>query len=254
MFLVGKINKGNKMAKITQEFVEAALTLADMGQSKISETEREAFGLSSVRLRALLNNLCSVKDVNYLELGVYRGATLFSAVYGNPTCKAVGVENYRYEERELKRWAPDGEIWPNMKSQLLSNIQRYKEYGNPVTTDNITIVESNFEDVDWSGMPKFDIVFYDIAPTNASLYEAFITKVLPALSAESVVVFSNYSNQQHGKDLDAAFANHANVVDIQWKKQRVSGGLSDATQYYSGIAIMGLKKKLSKTIIKPAVK
>ena len=47
------------MVKLTQEFVKAALTLADAGRSKVGDRERERFGLSSPRLKALLNNLNS---------------------------------------------------------------------------------------------------------------------------------------------------------------------------------------------------
>jgi len=242
------------MSKITQEFVEAALTLADVGQSKISERERELFGLTSVRLKALLNNLCSVKDTNYLELGVYRGSTLISAMFGNPTCKAVGVENFKYEERELKRWAPEGDIWNNMKTQLAANIQRYNEPNGPVNINNITLREGSFEELDWSDSPKFNVVFFDIAPPSADSYDAFFTKVVPTLSSESVVVFSNYSNERHSKELDAAIIKHADLFDVQWRKQRVSGGTSDSTQYYSGITILGLKKKIAKSIIKQPVK
>ena len=47
------------MGKITKEWVQAALALADKGQAKLTERERELFGLSSVRLRALINNVCA---------------------------------------------------------------------------------------------------------------------------------------------------------------------------------------------------
>lgn len=242
--------------KLTQEFVEAALELADNGQSKINERERELFGLSSPRLKALLNNLCSLKGTNYLEIGVYRGATLISAVFGNTECNAIGVDNYRYDEREPKRWAAEGDIWHNMKSQLQANLDRYKDPNLPVNIDKVTIVDASFEDVDWAKQPKANLVFFDITPITEQTYDAFFTKVLEGLSTESVVVFSNYSNQKHAKELDAALAKYADRVEIQWRKQRVSGGLSDATQYYSGIAIIGLKKVIAKAaskIVKPNV-
>ena len=217
-----------------------------MAKLKLIERERELFGLSSTRLRALLNNLCTPKGTNYLEIGVYRGATLISAVYGNPTCKAIGIDNFRYDEREPKRWAVEGDIWHNMKSQLESNLARYDDPNVPVDLANIQIIQNNFEDVAWETLPKANLVFFDVTPTNEQHYETFFTKVLPALSTESVVVFSNYSNQKHAKDLEAMLAKHADKVEVQWKRQRVSSGLSDATYYYSGIAIIGLKKVVTK--------
>lgn len=234
------------MVKLTQEFIDAALQLADNEQSKISEREVELFGLSSKRLKALLNNLCSKENTNYLEIGVYKGSTLISALFGNNTCKAVGVDNYKYDEREPKRHAPEGGIWPNMKSQLLANLDRYNQFNSKVQVDNIKLIEGNFQDIDWKDQPKFDLCFFDVTPANKEMYDAFFTKTLAVLSSEAVIVFSNYSNEKNAKEIDACITEYSDRFDIQWKKQRVSGGMSDSTQYYSGILILGIKKKIAK--------
>jgi hypothetical protein len=234
------------MVKLTQEFVKAALTLADIGQSKIGERERELFGLSSPRLKALLNNLCSKENTNYLELGVYKGSTLISAAFGNTTNKVVGIENYSYDEREPKRKAPEGLIWENMKSHLKSNITRYEESGVPINTANITIIESDFQEVDWKAYPKFDLCFFDIVPADREVYKAFFDKTIQALSSEAVIVFTNYSNTTNAKLIDELLADNEHKFTIQWKEQRISGGLSDNTQYYSGILLISIKKKIIK--------
>lgn len=234
------------MVKLTQEFIKAALTLSDVGQSKVGERERELFGMSSPRLKALLNNLCSKEGTNYLELGVYKGSTLISAAFGNITNKVVGVENYSYDEREPKRKAPEGIIWENMKSQLKANLKRYEESGLAINNANITIVESDFQDVDWKNYPKFDLCFFDIVPTNKEIYTTFFDKTIQALNSESVIVFSNYSNSNNAKMLDELLSENSHKFDVQWREQRISGGLSDNTQYYSGVLIIGIKKKIIK--------
>jgi hypothetical protein len=234
------------MVKITQEFVTAVLELSDVGQSKLSERERELYGISSPRLKALLNNICSKEGTNYLELGVFKGSTIISAAYGNLNTKLVGVENYTYDQNEPKRTAPEGTIWENMKSQLKSNIKRYEEPGVPVNIDNITIIESSFQEVDWKSYPKFDVCFFDVVPADKETYKAFFEKTLPALSSEAVILFSNYSNVKNAKELDEVIADNEHKFDVQWKKQRVSGGLSDHTHYQSGLLIMGIKKKIVK--------
>lgn len=231
--------------KLTEAFIGAALELADNGISKLSEREREIYGLSSTRLRSLLNNLCSKEGTSYLELGVYKGATIISAMYGNPKLKAVGVDNYKYDEREPKKWAAEGTIWENIKSQLHDNLSRYKDPDMAVNTDSLTIIEDSFENVDWSKQGKFDLCFYDINPTTDADYDNFFTKVLPAMKTESVVIFSNYSNDKTANALKAALDKHSHMFEVQWKKQRISSGLSDATQYFSGILIAGLKRNLS---------
>lgn len=234
------------MVKITQEFVTAVLELSDVGQSKISERERELYGISSPRLKALINNICSKEGTNYLELGVFKGSTIISAAYGNLSTKLVGVENYKYDQNEPKRTAPEGTIWENMKTQLNSNIKRYEELGVPVNTNNITIIESDFQDVDWKSYPKFDVCFFDVVPADKETYKVFFEKTLSALSSEAVIIFSNYSNVKNAKELDEIIADNNHKFDVQWKKQRVSGGLSDHTHYQSGVLIIGIKKKIVK--------
>lgn len=231
------------MSKITLALVKAALELADNERSKITEREKDIFGLTSVKVRALLNNLCSKDNTNYLEIGVYKGATLLSALAGNKKTKAFGIDNFSYDDREPKKKAPEGQIWENMKSHLYSNIDRFKDPDSSVNTDNITILEEDFKTVDWSKLPKFDLCFFDISPVTDADYDVFFEKVLAAMLPQSVVVFTNYSNDLHANQLNAALLKHEDKVDIQWKEQRISSGLSDATHYYSGICIVGLKKK-----------
>lgn len=235
------------MNKYTEAFVDAALELSDSGISKISEREREIFGLSSTRLRNLLNNLCSKPNTTYLELGVYKGATLISALYGNKDVKAIGVENYKYDEREPKKRAAEGTIWENIKSQLKDNLSRYNDPDMSVNVDNITLIEEDFEKVNWAEQPKADICFFDINPASSAEYDIFFTQVLKALKTESIIVFTNYSNDRNAKELEAALAAHEDKLTINWKRYRISSGLSDATQYYSGILVLGIKRTLAKT-------
>lgn len=236
------------MGKVTIGWIKAALEQSDNERAKIGERERELFGLSSVRLKCLLNNLCAVSaNINYLELGVYKGSTLISALTGNNKTKAIGVDNFRYDDREPKKWAPENSIWENVKSQLESNINRYKDPDSGVNTDNITIIEGDFKDIDWAKQPKFDVCFFDISPVNAEIYDTFFEKVLTASAPESVIVFSNYSNELHAKELQSALLRHDDKFTVEAKEQRISSGLSDSTSYYSGILVLSIKKKVAKT-------
>jgi hypothetical protein len=236
------------MNKYTEAFIDAALELSDNGMSKISEREREIFGLSSVRQRNLINNLCSKPDTNYLELGVYKGATIISALFGNPNAKAIGVDNFKYDEREPKKQAPNNTIWENVKSHLHENIKRYTDPDMSVHVDNITIIEDSFQNIDWSKQPKSDVCFFDINPATSDDYDAFFTEVIKSLKTESLIMFSNYSNEQNAKDLDAALQRHSDKINISWKRHRISSGLSDSTQYYSGILMLGIKRNIAKPV------
>lgn len=239
------------MATLNKAWVDASLEQADNERSKISERERDLFGLSSIRLKCLVNNLCAAGKINYLELGVYKGATLISSVFGNE-CKAVGVDNFRYDDREPKKWAPEGFIWDNMKSQLEANIERYNLHPETNVPGSIAMVESDFEKVDWTKQPKFDVCLFDITPVNQSLYDEFFEKTLNAMAMDSVIVFTSQSNAQHAEELNKSLLRHQDKFTVQFSEIRTSGGTSDASKYFSGIRIIGLKKKAM--INKPAPK
>ena len=240
------------MSKVTHNWVLAALEEADSERSKLSERERDIFGLSSRRLKHLINNINAAGRHNYLEIGTYKGATLIAAMRGNDIT-AYGVDNFKYDDREANKWAPEGYIWDNMKSQLEANLNTYRLAPDVINGDTVTMIESDFQEIDWSGKPKFDVCFFDVSPVNREIYEAFFEKILPALSPESVVIFSQQSNAMHATQLNEAMLKHQDKFSTLWEEKRLSGGMSDASHYFSGIRIYGMKKKaVSSKSVAPA--
>ena len=51
-----------------------------------------------------------------------------------------------------------------MKSQMYDVFQKYL-FVDDVNTDNLKIIESDFEEVSWSSQSKFDVIFMDIDPS-----------------------------------------------------------------------------------------
>jgi hypothetical protein len=141
-----------------------------------------------------------------------------------------------------------------MKSQMEATLQRYKVGDNGVNLDNITIIESNFEDVDWAKQEKFDVCFFDVTPINTALYDEFFDKVLLSMNPEAVLMFSQYSNSLHATQLEEALLRHADKLDVTWKEKRTHSSTSNSNAYFSGVAIYGIKKKVIKPVIKPAPK
>ena len=56
------------MGKLNHEWVKASLEMADNERSKLSEREREIHGLSSTRLRCLINNLCAAEKCKWKNI------------------------------------------------------------------------------------------------------------------------------------------------------------------------------------------
>jgi len=230
--------------KMSESFCRTALNMADKEKGKPTDVERNRIhGLSTIRTRCLISNLCAKSNTNYLEIGVYKGSTVISAMFDNLTTKVVGVDHFKYDEREANKWAPDGFIWDNMKSQLEANLNMYRGQKDRLDTDNFTLIESDFVDVDWSKQPKFDVVHFDVNPVSEEIYDNFFELVTPALAPESVVIFPQQSDSFPAEMLNKAILKHSDKVIERFKEYRISSSMSDSTKYFSGIAMVGLKKK-----------
>ena len=136
----------------------------------------------------------------------------------------------------------------NMKSQLEANLNIYRHEKDRLDVKNLTMIEKPFEEVDWSKQPKFDIVHFDVAPVSEKVYDDFFTLVLPSLATESVVIFTQQSNKEYADLLNKALLKHIDKVEERFKEYRISNSMSDSYKYFSGIAMIGLKKKI---IVKP---
>lgn len=230
--------------KMSETFCKTALNMADKEKGKPTDVERNRIhGLSTIRTRCLISNLCAKTNTNYLEIGVYKGSTIISAMFDNLTVKAVGVDHFLYDEREANKWAPEGFIWDNMKSQLESHLNMYKHAEDRLKLDNFTMIESSFQEVDWAKQPKFDVVHFDVAPVSAEVYDDFFEFVVPALAPESVVIFSQQSNSEYAELLNKAILKHSDKVIERFKEYRISNSMSDSYKYFSGVAMIGFKKK-----------
>ena len=74
--------------------VEASIGRAERGESKLDRAAFRPRGFTSAKVRHLLNNLGSLEGLDYLEVGVHRGATFLATNYENELSSAVAVDNW----------------------------------------------------------------------------------------------------------------------------------------------------------------
>jgi len=117
-------------------------------------------GFSGFAFRHFMNNLCNLKNANYLEVGVYRGATLISSIYGNESVmgEVHAVDNYS-----------EFTDYSDPKAAYHKALDRYL----PNTKDKIQFHEKDCFNLDLSILPKIDIYFYDGEHSAESQYRAF---------------------------------------------------------------------------------
>jgi hypothetical protein len=135
-------------------------------------------GMSTNKIRHLFNNLCSMPNTKYLEVGSWKGSTLCSALSNNRLDKAVAYENFaEFTDNSHQNGK-------SIKNHLLENISTFKG-------DNT--VEVRQEDYFSSVLPneKFNIYFYDGAHNFQTQYHQ-IGKAKSILDKYSIHIIDDW--------------------------------------------------------------
>lgn len=88
------INAVRPSAALLQQHVDTSIALGDQLQSKLDRAAFGARGFTSPKVRHLLNNLGSLGGLDYLEVGVHRGATFVATNYKNALTSATAIDNW----------------------------------------------------------------------------------------------------------------------------------------------------------------
>lgn len=125
----------NPLSKILKESF-------DYPNEDLPEDLRKIEGMSGQKYRSFINKLIkNLDDARYLEIGCWKGSTICSALYNNKgsfTC--------------IDNWSQ----FSGPKEDFKNNI---KKYINDDTKFNF--IESDFREVDYSNIGKFNVYFYD---------------------------------------------------------------------------------------------
>ena len=105
------------------EHLEDSIVRAESLSSRIDDEVLQISGMSSPKVRHLLNNICSIPGINYLEVGVWKGSTFVSALYRNSINSAIAIDNW------VEFGGPKVEFAQNLKHFLKGHnikvIERY---------------------------------------------------------------------------------------------------------------------------------
>lgn len=148
--------------------IKKAIEQAENLSSKIDGTVmNELEGLSSPKVRHLLNNLASQSDT-YLEVGCYLGGTLRAALHENRHLYAAAVDNFS--------------MMPNKRQMFFDNTEMLK----------FDFIEEDSFALDLTKIKKpIKLYFYDGHHSFESQYKA-IQYYLPAMADEFVYVCDDW--------------------------------------------------------------
>lgn len=215
------------------EHIEKSLHWSDLEVSKLTQDILDIPGISSNKVKMFLNNLCSLPNSKYLEIGVYRGATFCSAIYGNDI-KAIGIDNW--SSPFIKPANPNHKLGfyqqksQNPKDEFLNNVKKY------ANTKNVEAYMANYLDFDYSTIEPVDIIFYD---GETKFYDRYniIKKLLPVMKNECIFIFDDWV-WENDKALQSI---QDSGLFIKYQKNIYTNG-EDPNDYWNGLGIFILQK------------
>ena len=212
--------------------IEKCLNLADEYKSKVTPEILNMDGMSGKKTRHFYNNICSMKDARYLEIGTWKGSSICSAMCNNKmTCLAID------------NWSEFG----GPKNTFLENFNKFKG------ENNATFIEKNCWDIDVSNLEKFNIYMYDGNHTEKSHFQA-LNYYLPCLDNEFIYLVDDWNWQQVRDGTNQSIKDNKceilyqkeiltnDGVDPQWGKGPGVRFGKDG-DWHNGISIFVLKKK-----------
>lgn len=164
-------NSRLKFSKSIQESYEKSIK----DKSKLPEWILKLNGMSGKRYRHFINNLIEIlDDPRYLEVGSWKGSTATAAVYENKV-NATCIDN----------WSQFGDV----RQEFYTNIQKcIVEEKNSVHLE-----ESDFRDVDYKNLGKFNIYFFDGPHEEKDQYDA-LSYALPSLDDNFILIVDDWND------------------------------------------------------------
>lgn len=214
--------------------IEDSIHWAELEVSKLTLDIINIQGITSNKIKCLLNNICNIDGTHYLEIGVFRGSTFCSAIYGNDI-KATGIDNWSspylmpngisQKMTSYLRSQPN-----NPKDEFLTNVKKFGKVGN------IGVYRANYLEFDYSTIEPLDIIFYDGETKFYDQYTA-IKKLIPHMSNNCILIVDDWNWQKEG----ALKALEESDLTITYQKNIYTNG-EDSKDFWNGLGIFLIEK------------
>ena len=219
-----------------EEYTQRALDAIDnalVGKSNFTQEKYSARGLSSPRVRHLLNNLCSHEDAVYLEMGTYMGSTFFAAMMGNPI-PCFGVDDF--SDPDCKPMSSHV-YWTECGNPLEEFKVNFEKYEN----DNTTFIGTSIVDLkeeDFEGK-KPNVVFYDADHDYVQQLNN-LNHITPFLADKFILVIDD-ANFDGVIDSAIQYIKENNF-DVWFERKILSGIPENPNHWWNGLYVMVLEK------------
>jgi hypothetical protein len=191
---------------------------ASSDTTKLSNKALSIHGMSSAKVRNLLNKCVSYPDCRYLEIGVWNGSTLYSALYGNTPDYVVAIDNFSE--------------FGGQKQKFLNNMSDVNVNFEFLDQDCFSVDLSKFE-------KKFNTYFYDGRHTAID-QEMALTYYYDAMDDTFIYICDDY-NWSYVKEGTQKGVKKCNLKILE-EQTLVANYEGDPSSWWNGIWIALLQK------------
>jgi hypothetical protein len=191
-------------------------------------------GMSSQKVRHLLNNLCNFEGCRYLEIGTWIGSTLISAIYGHPNICYWAIDNW-------SEWRGD----ENPRDYFMHNFK------STIGTPPKNLIEQDFRlvDIEKAGIKDVNVFFYDGSHGEPE-QRAALVHYLPGLAEEFVFIVDDWNEASAKSGTEAAIKElglHAIYHQVLPAVKK-----PDEELWWNGLGVYVLKKMSAPSAVKAA--
>jgi hypothetical protein len=153
--------------------IKSSLTRAISEDGKLVPDILAMEGMSGKKYRIFINNLIeNIPGPRYLEIGVWQGSTLCSAIYDN-NVQALAIDN----------WSQFGGV----SDKFFANISRFK---GPKAA--LSFFDSDYRKVNFDAIGKFNVYMFD-GPHGRQDQHDGVTLAQPALDDQFVLIVDDWN-------------------------------------------------------------
>jgi hypothetical protein len=214
--------------------IDNSLEWGQLEVSKLTLDVMNIHGITSNKIRCFLNNICSIGGT-YLEVGVFRGATFCSAIYGNEV-HAIGLDNFA--SPNLMPMGVSQKLASYLKQRIDISpqedfINNVKRFGNP---EHLDVYKTDYMSFDYTQLPKLDIIFYDGDTRYNDQYNV-LKKLLPQFSDKTILIIDDWN---WGSGAFGKICEEENLYIAHQREIFTTG--EDMDDFWNGIGVFLIEK------------
>jgi hypothetical protein len=208
--------QGDLVSKYISHVEKAAQDAID-GNSKCSNDILALDGMSGSITRHFYNNVVSMENTRYLEVGTWKGSSTCSAMFGNEA-DVVCIDN----------WSEFGDV----KKDFLDNVGKFKG------SNKLTIIEKDAFTITVEDFPhKFNIYLYD-GHHSIESHEKSLTHLIDAMDDIFIFIVDDWGWGDTQIGTRQALAKLGLVVEYEKEYVTPGGGKG----WWNGTVVMVLRK------------